>query len=61
MEVVGGTKERNGAVVVPVVTVNGCVGAMAAEIRHGAEASPSVQAVATIIAAQLASLVPETK
>jgi len=61
MEVVGGTKERNGAVVVPVVTVNGCAGAMAAEIRHGAEASPSVQAVATIIAAQLASLVPVTK
>jgi hypothetical protein len=35
MEVVSGTKERNGAVVVPVVTVNGCAGAMAAEIRHG--------------------------
>jgi hypothetical protein len=60
MEVVGGTKERNGAVVVPIVTVGGRTGAMAAEIRHGAESSPSVQAVATIIAAQLASLVADT-
>ena len=60
MEVVGGTKERNGAVVVPIVTAGGRTGAMAAEIRHGAESSPSVQAVATIIAAQLASLVADT-
>ncbi len=60
MEVVGGTKDRNGAVVVPVVTAGGCAGAMAVEIRHGAESSPSVQAVAAIIAAQLASLVADT-
>ena len=60
MEVVGGTKERNGAVVVPIVTVGGHTGAMAAEIRHGAESSPSVQAVVTILAAQLASLVADT-
>jgi len=60
MEVVPGTKDRNGAVVVPVVTANGCAGAMAVEIRHGAESSPSVQAVAAIIAAQLASLVADT-
>ncbi len=60
MEVVGSTRERNGAVVVPVVTAGGCAGAMAVEIRHGAESSPSVQAVAAIIAAQLASLVADT-
>jgi hypothetical protein len=60
MEVVGGTKERRGAVVVPIVTVGGRTGALAAEIRHGAESSPSVQAVVTIVAAQLASLVAET-
>jgi GAF domain-containing protein len=59
-EVVGGTKERNGAVVVPIVTVGGRTGAMAAEIRHGAESSPSVQALVTIVAAQLASLVADT-
>ena len=60
MEIVGGTKERNGAVVVPIVTVGGRTGALAAEIRHGAESSPSIQAVVTIVAAQLASLVADT-
>jgi hypothetical protein len=59
-EVVPGTKDRHGAVVVPVVTASGCAGAMAAEIRHGAESSPSVQAAAAIICAQLASLVADT-
>jgi hypothetical protein len=60
-EVVPGSTERNGAVVVPIVTAGGCAGAMAAEIRHGAELSPSVQAVAAIISAQLASLVADAK
>jgi hypothetical protein len=60
LEVVRGGTDKPGAIVVPIVTPGGCVGAVAAEIRHGAEASPSVQAVATIVAAQLASLVAET-
>jgi hypothetical protein len=60
MELVAGTKDRNGAVVVPIVTVGGRAGALAAEIRHGAESSPSVQAVVTIVAAQIASLVVDT-
>jgi hypothetical protein len=59
-EVVRGTRDRNGAIVSPINAAGGCAGAMAAEIRHGAEASPAVQAVAAIIAAQLASLVAET-
>jgi hypothetical protein len=60
MEVVRGSRDRNGAIVSPVNAAGGCVGAMAVEIRHGAEASPAVQAVAAIISAQLASLVAET-
>jgi hypothetical protein len=56
-EVVRGTRERNGAIVAPIVAAAGCAGAMAVEVRNGAEASPAVQAVAAIIAAQLASLV----
>jgi hypothetical protein len=59
-EVVRGTHDRNGAIVSPINATTGCAGAMAAEIRHGAEASPAVQAVAAIISAQLASLVAET-
>jgi hypothetical protein len=59
VKVVRGDKGRSGAVVTPITAASGCVGAMAAEIRHGAEMSPSVQAVATIISAQLATLVAE--
>jgi hypothetical protein len=59
MEVVRGAKDRNGAVVVPITTAAGCVGAMTAEIRHGGESSPSIQAVAAILAAQVATLVAE--
>jgi hypothetical protein len=60
MEVVRGAKDRNGAVVAPINVAGGCVGAMAAEIRHGGETSPAVQSVAAIVAAQLASLVAES-
>jgi hypothetical protein len=57
MQIVRGGRDRPGAVVAPIVTADGCVGAMAAEVEHGAEASRSVQAVSAIVAAQLASLV----
>ena len=59
-EIVHGSRDRNGAIVCPINATGGCVGAMAAEIRHGAEASAAVQSVAAIICAQLASLVAET-
>jgi hypothetical protein len=59
-EIVRGTRDRNGAIVAPINAAGGCTGAMAAELRHGAESSPAVQAVAAIICAQLASLVAET-
>jgi hypothetical protein len=59
MEVVAGSTDRNGALVAPVVTVGGIAGALSVEIRHGAESSPSIQAVVAIIAAQLASLVAD--
>jgi hypothetical protein len=60
MEVVAGAGGRNGAIVTPIVTAGGCVGAMAAEVRHGAESSQGVRAVATIVAAQLATLVADS-
>jgi hypothetical protein len=46
-----------GALVAPIVTPDGCVGVLAAETRHGAEALESTRALAAIIAAQLATLV----
>ena len=45
-----------GAIVAPVLSADGCIGVLSAEIRDGAEASETVQAVAAIIAAQLAGV-----
>ena len=55
--VVGSSDLINGAVVAPLVTPGGCVGVLAAELRHGGEQRESTQALATILAAQLATLV----
>jgi hypothetical protein len=45
-----------GAVVAPILSADGCIGALSAEIRSGGEGSESVQALAAIFAAQLASV-----
>jgi hypothetical protein len=47
----------NGAIAAPLVTPAGCVGVMAAEVRHEAERQDMVLAAASIVAAQLAALV----
>jgi hypothetical protein len=49
-----------GALVAPVLSADGCIGVLSAEIRDGAEASETIQAVAAIIAAQLAAVVAST-
>lgn len=49
----GGT---GGAVVAPILSADGCVGALSAEIRSGGETSESAQALATIFAAHLAGV-----
>ena len=49
----GGAK---GAIVAPIFGAEGCIGALSAEIRGGGEASESVQALAAIVAAQLAGV-----
>jgi hypothetical protein len=46
------------AVVVPSMGVNGCVGVLAVELRPGAQQRESVCAFTTILAAQLAMLLP---
>lgn len=45
-----------GALVAPILSADGCIGALSAEIQGGSEASESIQALATIVAAQLAPL-----
>lgn len=47
----------NGAIAAPLVTPSGCVGVMAAEVRHQNEDQDTVLAAASIVAAQLAALV----
>lgn len=46
----------SGALAAPMLTADGCIGALTAEINNGGEASDSVQAIASIVAAQLAGL-----
>jgi len=58
MEIVrAGSSSASGAIVAPILTSSGCAGVMAVEIRHGAETSDAEQALAGILAAQLATLV----
>jgi hypothetical protein len=46
-----------GAVISPLLTPAGCVGALTAEVAGGEESSDHVQALAAIFAAQLSTLV----
>ena len=46
----------SGAIAAPLLAPEGCIGALTAEIRGGGETSDSVQALATIFAAQLAGV-----
>ena len=50
----------SGAVVAPILSAEGCVGALSAEIRAGGETSESVQALASIFAAHLAGVLAAT-
>lgn len=45
-----------GAVVAPIVSADGCIGALTAEIKDNGEISETVHAVATIFASQLAGV-----
>lgn len=57
-QVVDATETAPGAIAVPLLVPQGCVGVLAAEIRHGREASTATRALAQIVAAQLAVLIP---
>ncbi len=53
--IVNSTDSTSGAVVVPLLTPDGCVGVFAVELRPGGEQQESVRALAAILAAQLAT------
>jgi hypothetical protein len=57
LRAVPATSDAPGALVAPIVTSDGCVGVLAAEVKDGRELRGEVRALATIFAAQLATLV----
>ena len=52
-----GESDSPGALVTPIITSDGCVGVLAAELRHGREMREDVRALATIFSAQLSTVV----
>jgi hypothetical protein len=46
----------SGALVAPILAGEGCIGALAAEIRHGGESAPDTQSLATIFASQFGAV-----
>ncbi|HSC28033.1 MAG TPA: GAF domain-containing protein [Vicinamibacterales bacterium] len=57
LQTVKGNVASSGAIAAPLVTPGGCVGVMAAEVRHESERHETRLAAASIVAAQLATLV----
>ena len=55
--IVAGDMMGNGAIVAPLFGPDGCIGALAAEIRHGRENDEATRAVVVMIAAQLSAVV----
>jgi transcriptional regulator with XRE-family HTH domain len=54
---VSGGEDVTGAIVVPLMAPARCIGVLALELRRGAEQRESMRALATIVAAQLVTLV----
>jgi GAF domain len=54
---VAGDSCTKGAVIIPLMTSDGCVGVLSAEMKGGSEKDESSQALATIFASQLATIV----
>ncbi|MGH9161916.1 MAG: hypothetical protein ACRD2X_18270 [Vicinamibacteraceae bacterium] len=52
------TSTEPGGLAVPLLVASGCVGVLTAEIGHGREQDPATLAVARIVAAQIATLLP---
>jgi hypothetical protein len=57
VRIVNGDAFANGALVMPLLTADGCIGVLSAEMKGGSEKNESSQALAAIFAAQLATLV----
>lgn len=56
LQIVVSRPGASGAVVAPILSADGCIGALSAEIRGGGETSEGIQALASIFAAHLAGV-----
>jgi GAF domain-containing protein len=59
--VVSGSEHASGALVVPMMVPDGCIGVLAIELRDQAEHRPSVRSLATIVASQLTRLIDASR
>jgi len=57
MRTVAGDGVSHGALIAPLVTADGCIGVLSAEMKGGSEKDESSQSLVSIVAAQLATLV----
>ena len=57
LQTVSGEGDTNGAIAAPLVSPAGCLGVMSAEVRSGGEKQADRLAAATIVAAQLATII----
>lgn len=57
---ISGSDHVSGALVVPLLTQTGCAGVLAIELQPRVEQTDALRAVATIVAALLAQLIPRT-
>ena len=57
LQIVAAQPGSKGAIAAPILAPDGCIGVLSAELRDGREASSTTQALAAILAAQLAGLV----
>jgi len=60
LQIVLAQGSTSGAIVAPMLSSRGCVGVISAETRRGAETSENLQAMAAIVAAQLAGILRTT-
>jgi hypothetical protein len=57
LQVVASEPGHHGAIIAPLLTISGCIGVMAVEVRNQGEKDEEVRAASSLVAAQLATLV----
>jgi hypothetical protein len=56
VQIAAGDSVANGALAVPLLSPEGCVGVLTAEMRHGGESNPTLRALGSIFASQFGTV-----